>query len=67
MRVEDFLTAEFVVQMIFALLLAMSDTISIMTTLTLKLLDDYPHLLEQLVVEHEDISERETGFIIIME
>ena len=50
MKVEDFLTAEFVVQMIFGLLFAMSDTISIMTTLTLKLLDDYPHVLEQLIV-----------------
>ena len=50
MKVEDFLTAEFVVQMIFGLLFAMSDTISIMTTLTLKLLGDYPHVLEQLIV-----------------
>lgn len=50
MKVEDFLTAEFVVQIIFGLLFAMSDTISIMTTLTLKLLDDYSHVLEQLIV-----------------
>ncbi|KAL0012822.1 hypothetical protein SO802_007930 [Lithocarpus litseifolius] len=58
MKVEDFPTAEFVVQMIFGLLFAMSDTISIMTKLTLKLLDDYPHVLEQLIVEHEAILKK---------
>ncbi|KAL0012828.1 hypothetical protein SO802_007936 [Lithocarpus litseifolius] len=57
MKVEDFKTVEFVVQMLFGLLLAMPDTISIMTTLTLKLLDDYPHVLEQLIVKSNVVNE----------
>ena len=50
MNALDFLTMDFVVQLFFGLLFALSDSISKMTTLTLKLLDDYPDVLQELIV-----------------
>ena len=51
MNALDFLTMDFVVQLFFGLLFALSDSMSKMTTLlTLKLLDDYPDVLQELIV-----------------
>uniref|UniRef100_A0A2N9GUK9 Cytochrome P450 n=1 Tax=Fagus sylvatica TaxID=28930 RepID=A0A2N9GUK9_FAGSY len=58
MNSQDFLTEDFVVQLFFGLLYVSFDTISTMTTLTFKLLDENPDVLQELIVEHEAILKK---------
>ncbi|GMY21588.1 cucurbitadienol 11-hydroxylase-like, partial [Fagus crenata] len=49
MNSQDFLIEDFVVQLFFGLLYVSFDTISTMTTLTFKLLDENPDVLQELI------------------
>ena len=50
MNAHDFLKEDFVVQIFFGLLLISFDSISTMTTLTFKLLEENPDVLQELFV-----------------
>jgi cytochrome P450 len=50
MNSQDFLIEDFVVQLFFGLLYVSFDSISTMTTLTFKLLDENPDVLQELIV-----------------
>ncbi|XP_073265019.1 cucurbitadienol 11-hydroxylase [Populus alba] len=52
---EKFLTEDFTVNLIFAILFASFESISAALTLSLKLIGDHPSVLEELTVEHEAI------------
>ncbi|GMY21596.1 cucurbitadienol 11-hydroxylase-like, partial [Fagus crenata] len=49
MNSQDFLIEDFVVQLFFGLLYVSFDSISTMTTLTFKLLDENPDVLQELI------------------
>ncbi|KAK9271103.1 hypothetical protein L1049_026692 [Liquidambar formosana] len=55
MKTEKFLTDDFVVSMMFGLLLASFETISATLTLAIKLLTDNPAVVQELKEEHEAI------------
>ncbi|XP_021277835.1 cytochrome P450 87A3-like [Herrania umbratica] len=58
MEKEEFLTKEFVVNVMFGLLLASVETISTTTALAIKCLLDNPSALQQLTEEHEEILKK---------
>ncbi|GMY34183.1 cytochrome P450 87A3-like [Fagus crenata] len=55
MKTETFLTDNFVISMMFGLLLASFETISSTLTLAIKLINDNPKVVQQLTEEHEAI------------
>ncbi|KAL4616431.1 hypothetical protein ACB092_07G198800 [Castanea dentata] len=58
MKFENFLTEEFVVQLMFGLLFVSYDSISLTLSLAFKLLSENPKVLEELTAEHEEILKR---------
>nr|POF01882.1 cytochrome p450 87a3 [Quercus suber] len=58
MKFENFLTEEFVVQLMFGLLYVSFDSISLTLSLACKLLSENPVVLEELTAEHEEILKR---------
>ncbi|GAB4838620.1 hypothetical protein Ancab_028165 [Ancistrocladus abbreviatus] len=52
---EKFLSEDFIVNIVFGLLLASSESISVTVTLVLKFLAENPQALEELLVEHEGV------------
>ncbi|KAG5608865.1 hypothetical protein H5410_020146 [Solanum commersonii] len=52
---QKFLTEDYIVQMMFGLLFVTSDSISTTLALSFKLLVEHPHVLEELIVEHDSI------------
>uniref|UniRef100_A0A2N9G6B9 Cytochrome P450 n=1 Tax=Fagus sylvatica TaxID=28930 RepID=A0A2N9G6B9_FAGSY len=58
MKVENFLTEEFAVQLMFGLLFVSFDSLSATLTLAFKLLAENPTVLEELTAEHEAILKR---------
>uniref|UniRef100_A0A803MCD9 Cytochrome P450 n=1 Tax=Chenopodium quinoa TaxID=63459 RepID=A0A803MCD9_CHEQI len=52
---EKFLSEEFILQIMFGLLFASSESTSMTLTLVLKLLSENPHVLKELEAEHERI------------
>ncbi|GAB4838628.1 hypothetical protein Ancab_028173 [Ancistrocladus abbreviatus] len=52
---EKFLSEDFIVNIVFGLLLASSESISVIVTLVLKFLAENPQALEELLVEHEGV------------
>lgn len=61
MKTETFLTDDFVLYIMFGLLLASSETISSTLTLAIKLLTDHPYVVQELTKEHVAIlNSRET-------
>ncbi|KNA05393.1 hypothetical protein SOVF_190790 [Spinacia oleracea] len=55
LNTDKFLTEDFILQIMFGLLFASSESTSITLTLILKFLSENPHVLEELEVEHERI------------
>ncbi|OVA11984.1 Cytochrome P450 [Macleaya cordata] len=55
MKNETFLTEEFIIYVMFGVLLASFETISCSLTLAIKLLTDHPSVLKELMDEHEKI------------
>ncbi|GMY05324.1 cucurbitadienol 11-hydroxylase-like [Fagus crenata] len=58
MKVENFLTEEFAIQLMFGLLFVSFDSLSATLTLAFKLLAENPTVLEELTAEHEAILKR---------
>ena len=52
MKTETFLTDNFVIYMMFGLLLASFETISSTLTLAIKLINDHPKVVQQLTVSY---------------
>ena len=52
MKTETFLTDNFVIYMMFGLLLASFETISSTVTLAIKLINDHPKVVQQLTVSY---------------
>ncbi|GAB4838633.1 hypothetical protein Ancab_028178 [Ancistrocladus abbreviatus] len=52
---EKFLSEDFIVNIVFGLLLASSESMSVTVTLALKFLAENPQALEELLVEHEGV------------
>ncbi|KAG2667514.1 hypothetical protein I3760_15G118900 [Carya illinoinensis] len=61
MKVESFLTDDFVVQLMFGLLFVSFDSLSSALTLAFKLLAENPTVLEDLTAEHEAILKRKAN------
>ncbi|KAF5469096.1 hypothetical protein F2P56_013192 [Juglans regia] len=61
MKVENFLTDDFVVQLMFGLLFVSFDSLSSALTLAFKLLAENPTVLEDLTAEHEAILKRKAN------
>ncbi|GAB4838637.1 hypothetical protein Ancab_028182 [Ancistrocladus abbreviatus] len=55
LHAEKFLSEDFIVNIVFGLLLASSESISVTVTLVLKFLAENPQALEELLVEHEGV------------
>ncbi|KAH7836256.1 hypothetical protein Vadar_034107 [Vaccinium darrowii] len=55
MKTEDFLTEDFIVQLMFGILFGTFEPISAVLVLTLTLLSDHPLIVEELTAEHEAI------------
>ncbi|KAI8532117.1 hypothetical protein RHMOL_Rhmol11G0188500 [Rhododendron molle] len=55
MKTENFLTEDFIVQLMFGILFGTFEPISAVLVLTLKLLSDHPLIVEELTAEHEAI------------
>ncbi|KAK9286743.1 hypothetical protein L1049_015147 [Liquidambar formosana] len=55
MNTEKFLTEDFIVHMMLALLFASFETTSVVLTLAFKLLAEHPSVLQELTAEHEAI------------
>ncbi|KAK6939230.1 Cytochrome P450 [Dillenia turbinata] len=55
MKTEKFLNKDFVVHMMFGLLLASFETISATLTLAMKLLTEHPSVVQELTEEHEEL------------
>ncbi|KAJ4836042.1 hypothetical protein Tsubulata_023466 [Turnera subulata] len=58
MQSEKFLTVDFIPQLIFGILFASFETMSITLTLAFKFLSEYPQVVEELRAEHEAIRKR---------
>ncbi|CAL5376908.1 unnamed protein product [Camellia sinensis] len=56
-KTEKFLTAKFLSNLMFGILFGNSEPISSVILLTLKLLSEYPSILEELTVENEVVNE----------
>ncbi|GAB4838623.1 hypothetical protein Ancab_028168 [Ancistrocladus abbreviatus] len=52
---EKFLSEDFIVNIVFSLLIASAESISVTVTLVLKFLAENPQALEELLVEHEGV------------
>ncbi|KAL8150270.1 hypothetical protein V2J09_020078 [Rumex salicifolius] len=55
LHTEDFLTEEFIIQIMFGLLFASSDTTKMSLTLVFKFLTEHPLVLDEMMAEHERI------------
>lgn len=53
LNTQDFLTEDFIVQIMFGLLFASSESTSISLTLVFKFLSEHPHVVDELMVSFE--------------